>query len=142
MTPSIFWLAALVVFAIGEALTVGLTSIWFAVGALGALVASWLDANIWIQIVVFLVLSALSMALIRPFARRVLQPGYSPTNADRVIGAEAVVTEPIDNLQGTGLVNISGQVWSARSQHEVPIPAGSLVRVLRIEGVKVFVETV
>lgn len=142
MGPSVFWLAALILFAIGEAVTVGLTSIWFAIGALGALIVSGFTASVWLQVVVFLVLSGLSLILVRPLAQRFLKPGYSATNADRVIGRTAVVTEEINNLQGTGLVSISGQVWTARSQQDIVIPAGAEVCVLRIEGVKVFVERI
>lgn len=139
----IIWLAALILFGVGEAITVGLTSIWFAVGALGALIASGLGLGFWPQVIIFLVLSALSMALVRPLAQKILKPGYSATNADRVIGATGLVTEEIDNLDGRGLVNISGQVWSARSRRqEEKIPAGQEIRVLEIQGVKVIVEPV
>lgn len=137
--PSVFWLAALIVFAVGEALTVGLTSIWFAVGALGALAVS--GAPIAVQIVVFLALSGLSLALVRPLAKKLLAPQYIRTNADRVIGKTAVVTEAIDNLKGTGLVSVAGQAWTARSEHDLVLPPGREVRVVRIEGVKVFVES-
>lgn len=142
MIESAFWLGALVVFAIGEALTVGLTSIWFAVGALGALAVSGLGGAVWLQTAVFLLLSAVSMLLVRPLAKRLLKPGYTATNADRVLGRTAVVTEEINNVTGSGLVSVSGQIWSARSQQNLVIPVNSQVRILRIEGVKVFVETV
>jgi len=142
MLPSAVWLVVLIVFAVGEAVTVGLTSIWFAVGALGALMTAVLGGSIATQIVVFLALSALSMALIRPLARKYLKPKYSATNADRVIGKNAVVTQAIDNMEGKGQVNISGQTWTARSAHDVTIPQGAEVKVLRIEGVKVYVEMI
>ena len=140
MLPSAFWLLALILFSVIEGVTVGLTSIWFAAGALGALIAAMLGAHIFLQILIFLVLSALALALVRPIAVRLLKPRHHPTNADRVIGQTALVTEDIDNVEGKGLVVISGQVWSARSEHGVAIPAGTQVRVLRIEGVKVYVE--
>ncbi len=140
MLPSAFWLLALILFSVIEGVTVGLTSIWFAAGALGALIAAMLGAHIFLQILIFLVLSALTLALVRPIAVRLLKPRHDPTNADRVIGQTALVTEDIDNVEGKGLVVISGQVWSARSEHGVAIPAGTQVRVLRIEGVKVYVE--
>lgn len=136
----IIWLLVLIAFAVGEALTVGLTSIWFAVGALGALITAGLGFGFWPQIIVFLVLSGVTLALVRPLAKKVLKPGYSATNADRVIGAVGLVTEEVDNMAGKGLVNLSGQVWSARAQDEQNIPAGQEVRVLRIQGVKVIVE--
>ena len=140
MLPSAIWLIALVVLVVGEAVTVALTFIWFAVGALGGLIAAVLGGSVWVQIVVFLVLSGLSLALIRPFAARLLKISRVPTNADRVIGKTAVVTEDIDNVEGKGQVNVSGQIWSARSEHNVVLPVGAEVRVLRIEGVKLFVE--
>ena len=138
----IIWLLVLIAFAVGEALTVGLTSIWFAVGALGALITAGLGFGFWPQIIVFLVLSGVTLALVRPLAKKLLKPGYSATNADRVIGAVGLVTEEVDNTAGKGLVNLSGQVWSARAQDEQNIPAGQEVRVLRIQGVKVIVEPV
>ena len=133
----ITWLIILVLFGIGEAVTVGLTSIWFALGALGALIVSQLGLGFWPQI------TTLSMLLVRPFAKKFLRPGYSATNADRIIGATGLVTEEIDNLAGHGLVNIAGQVWSARSTEEgAVIPAGQEVRIVQIQGVKVLVEPV
>ena len=137
---TVLWLIALIVFAVGEAITVGLTSVWFAVGALGALIAAGFGAALWLQVVVFLALSGVTLLLVRPLAKKFLTPRYQATNADRVIGATALVTEEIDNLQGRGLVNISGQVWTARSAPDVVIQPGREVKVLRIEGVKVFVE--
>lgn len=142
MTMKIAWLALLILFSVGEAVTVGLTSVWFAVGALGALLCALFGGTLWLQLGVFLALSGLSLALARPMAKKFLTPGYSATNADRVIGQEAVVTETIDNLHGQGQVNIAGQTWTARSQDDAVIPEGTLVRVLRIEGVKVFVSPI
>ena len=127
MQPMI-WLAALILFSVGEAATVGLTFIWFAVGSLGALIVSGLGFGFWPQIIVFILLSAVS---------------NSATNADRVIGTTGLVTETIDNMEGKGQVNLSGQVWSARSsQADGVIPAGQEVRVLQIQGVKVIVTPV
>ena len=142
MLPSAVWLVVLIVLVIGEVLTVGLTFIWFAVGALGGLITAVLGGAIWLQVVVFLILSALSLALVRPLASRFLFFFRTPTNADRVIGAIATVIQEIDNVSGQGQVNVSGQIWSARSEHGVVIPQGTEVRVLRIEGVKVYVEAV
>lgn len=139
MTMKITWLALLILFGAGEAITVGLTSIWFAIGALGGLICALMGGAVWLQIGAFLVLSGLSLALARPLAKRFLIPGYSPTNADLVIGKDAVVIQEINNLLGQGQVKIAGQFWSARSQDDSVIPEGETVKVLRIEGVKVFV---
>ena len=136
----IVWLVLLLLFAGGEAVSVGLTSIWFAAGALAALVAALLGGALWIQITLFLAVSILCMAAVRPLAKKHLNSKVEHTNADRVIGAQAQVTEDIDNIHGKGAVVIRGMTWSARSQDGGPIAAGTMVRVLRIEGVKVFVE--
>lgn len=137
--PSVVWLALLVLFAIAEAVTVGLVSVWFAAGALVALLATFFTSNIWLQIFLFLVVSAVAMAVLRPLARRYVLPTVVPTNADRVIGRQAVVTEAIDNLNGKGAVVVFGVAWTARSEDGAPIPEGTTVTVNRIEGVKLFV---
>ena len=142
MIPSAIWLMLLVVLVAGEAITVGLTFIWFAAGALGGLLVSVLGGAVWLQVVVFLILSAVTLVLVRPAAAKLLTPGISPTNADRVLSQIALVTEEIDNIAETGQVKLFGQVWTARSESGEVIPAQSRVRILRIEGVKVFVRTV
>lgn len=139
MSMSLFWLIAMVLFGVLEAVTVGLTSIWFALGALGALAAAAASAPVIVQIVVFLGVSFLTLLLVRPLAQRFVNDRKVATNADRVIGREAVVTEDIDNIQGKGRVSISGADWTARTEDDRTIPAGSKVQVLRIEGVKVIV---
>ncbi len=138
----IMWLVLLIVFAASEAVTVGLTSIWFAAGALFALIAALLGGPLWVQITLFLAVSLLCLAAVRPLAKKHLNDKVEPTNADRVIGAQAQVTEDIDNVHGKGAVVVRGMTWSARSQDGGPISAGTMVRVLRIEGVKVFVEPI
>jgi len=137
--PKIIWLVLLILFGIGEAVTVGLTSIWFAAGSFIALIAALLGAEIWLQIVLFLATSLITLIAARPLVRKYLNPSYQPTNADRVIGADAVVTEEINNLMAQGAVSVSGLVWSARSSHDTVIPVGTVVRVDRIEGVKLYV---
>ena len=137
----VFWLAAVIALCVGEAATVGLVCIWFAAGALGAFLAACVGVHFWLQLIVFAVVSTLALALIRPAAARHIRPRRSPTNADRVIGQTAMVTETVDNEAGTGQVSVLGQVWTARSELGVVIPAGTQARVRRIEGVKVFVET-
>lgn len=138
----IIWLVLLIVFAAAEAVTVGLTSIWFAAGALVALITALLGGPLWVQLTLFLAVSLLCLAAVRPLAKKHLNSKVVPTNADRVIGEEAQVTEDIDNIHGKGAVTIRGITWSARSQDDSAISAGTMVRVLRIEGVKVFVEPI
>ena len=142
MVSVIIWLVLLVLLVLGEIATVSLTSIWFAVGALGGLIVAFFHGSTFLQIAVFLALSGLSLILVRPLCKGFLKGSISPTNADRVIGKTAVVTEAIDNMAARGQVSIAGQIWTARSEHSVVIPAHTQVKILRIEGVKVFVEAV
>lgn len=136
-----FWLIAFIALVAGEAATAGLVCIWFAAGAVGGFLVAVLGGQFWFQLIVFAAVSALALALVRPAAARFIRPRRSPTNADRVVDQTAVVTETIDNEAGAGQVNVMGQVWTARSALGVVIPAGTQVKVQRIEGVKVFVET-
>ena len=142
LVMKLIWTGLLIVFTIGEGVTVGLTAIWFAAGSLAALICALLGGPLWLQIALFIVISALCLLAIRPLAHKYFNSKVEPTNADRILGTEAVVTEDINNLQATGAVRIGGITWSARSESDTPIPAGTLVRVLRIEGVKVYVENV
>ncbi len=137
--PSIGWLAALILFAVIEGMTVGLVSIWFALGAAGGLIASAITENIWVQIIVFLVVSLAALLVIRPLAARSAKGKQEATNADRVIGQEGVVTEEIEDLRAKGQVKVGGSVWTARTEGEGTIPEGTVVKVLRIEGVKLIV---
>jgi membrane protein implicated in regulation of membrane protease activity len=140
---SIVWLAALIVFGVVEGVTVGLASIWFCAGSLVALIASLLGAGLWVQVALFLIVSFLALILFRPLARKYLSSNRQATNADRCIGADGVVTQTIDNLKGEGQVNLAGQIWTARSDDDQRILApGAKIRVLRIEGVKVYVTPV
>lgn len=136
----VMWLILLVVLALAEAATINLVSIWFAAGALVALLVSLFCPNFWVQLVLFLVVSALCLALVRPVAQKKFTPRLHPTNLDLLIGQDAVVTEDIDNLNATGQVKVGGQIWTARSETDTPIAAGIIVRVLRIEGVKIIVQ--
>lgn len=139
MGTTIFWIIAVVVFAVLEAFTASLTSIWFGIGALGALLAHGLGASPMQQATVFIILSALSLLLLRPMAKKMLHLKFTPTNADRILGTTAIVTEEIDNIKGTGLASISGQIWTARTTEDSVIAIGTEVTILKIEGVKIIV---
>ena len=136
---SILWLAALIILLVVEALTVTLVSLWFALGALAALLTSLFVDNIWVQFGVFLAVSMVTLLAIRPLARRYVTPKQVATNADQAVGAEGLVTQTIDNLNASGQVSVKGAVWTARTEDESVIPAGATVKVLRIEGVKLIV---
>lgn len=138
--PSLIWIAAIVVFAVLEAATVTLVSLWFIGGAVAALIAALLGASAMVQIILFVVVSAALLALMRPLLRRYIMPKHTATNADRLIGQTALVTEAIDPLRETGAIKINGVLWTARSQSGEPVAQGAHVRILRIEGAKVYVE--
>ena len=129
-------------FGIAEAATVGLVSIWFAAGAAVAMIVSALNGPIWLQVLVFLAVSIVLLALLRPFVNRVSNPNKQATNADRNIGQQALVIEEINNLEDTGAVKLDGVVWSARSEQGEIIPVGRLIEVKRIAGVKLYVAEV
>ena len=139
MSMQTVWLVLLIVFAGVEGITAGLVSVWFCAGSLVALIATWLGAGLPVQIALFVIVSLVAMALVRPLARKWVQPKLVKTNADRILGQEAVVLEDIDNLRGTGQVKVGGSIWTARSAKDEVIPKGTLVRVERIEGVKAIV---
>lgn len=136
---SVVWLVVMVVFLVIEGATAGLTCIWFAIGALAALVAALFGAPIWLQLVWFFVVSVVTLYFTRPLVLKYVNSRSQPTNADMVIGQEALVTEAIDNVEGTGAVAVGGKVWTARSDDGQPVELGKIVKVLRIEGVKLIV---
>lgn len=138
----ILWVFGVVFFGIVEAATVNMVSLWFVGGALAALVAQLLGGPIWLQTVLFFVVSGALLVALRPFVRRFVTPNKIPTNADMVIGREAYVTETVDNLRGTGALKLDGKEWSVRSESETVLAEGTLVKVVKIEGVKLFVEPV
>ena len=138
----LFWLVAFAVFLGVEALTVGLTSIWFAIGSLAALVCAWLHGQMWLQTLWFLGVSVLALVLTRPLAKKYVNARQQPTNADRSIGRCGMVTETVDNLRSTGEVKLDGRIWTARSLTGEPIEKGSIVIAREIRGVKLIVESV
>jgi membrane protein implicated in regulation of membrane protease activity len=135
----IVWLVAFAVFLVAEISTQMLVSVWLACGSLAALLTAGLGGQVWLQILVFVAVSALALAFTRPLARKLIGK-RERTNADRCVGQTALVTEDIDNLEGQGAVRLDGKTWTARSDGGEPLPKGQSVRVLRIEGVKLMVE--
>ncbi len=134
------WIALFVIFLIAEALTAQLTTIWFAAGALVALILELAGVeSIAIQVTAFVTVSAVTLIATRPLVKKMINQKTVATNADRNIGSEAIVTEKIDNLAATGAVKINGNVWTARSVDECPIEAGTIVITEKIDGVKMIV---
>lgn len=136
---TVVWGAAAVIFIAVEAATVGLASIWFAIGSVCALLAALLGAPVWLQIIWFVLISALTLVLTRPLAKKYINSRSEATNADRVIGSDCRVTERIDNLSGTGAVSADGKIWSARTADGSVIEPGTVVRISDIQGVKLIV---
>ena len=136
----VVWIAAMVVFGVVEAVTVGLVSIWFVLGSAAGLIAAICEAPIWLQVVLFFAVSIAALIATRPLVRKMMDKNIVPTNADAVLGREARVTEAIDNTVPSGAVYVDGKTWSARSESGETLPEGILVRAVRMEGVKLFVE--
>ena len=137
---AIIWAGLIVVFLIVEAACpIHLVSLWFAAGALVAAIAAWLSAPIWLQLVLFVLVSGALLACLWPLVRKYLNPKVTATNIDSVIGSVGMVTADIDNILSAGQVKLNGMEWTARSASGDPIETGTKVKVERIEGVKVFV---
>ena len=134
------WAVAFVVFLLAEASTVSLVSIWFMAGALAALIVALCGGAIWLQILLFAVVSGVLLALFRPWLKKYFQPKVTATNAGALVGKIGVVTEAIDNLEAAGCVKIDSVLWSARGAGGSTIPVGAQVVVRKIEGVKVIVD--
>ena len=137
---TIIWIAAIIIFGVVEAVTAGLVSIWFVIGGVGGLITSILGGQIWLQVVVFFLVSIAALFLTRPLLRKFHAGAQTATNADRVLGSIGRVTETIDNTIPTGEVYIDGKRWSARSETGAVIKPETLVRITRMEGVRLFVE--
>lgn len=137
----ILWIIILLLSIFMEALTMGLTTIWFAGGALAALIVEMLSGSIYLQISVFLIVSLVLLYFTRPVAVRYFNKERVKTNIDGLIGKQAVVTETIHNLKGTGQVTVAGQEWTARSSDEArSFEEGEIVKIVAIKGVKLMVE--
>lgn len=136
------WLGLVILFLIAEGATVSLVSLWFAAGAVVAMFAALLGAGAWLQTGLFLVVSGALLLMLRPIVRRYLVPKITATNVDSLVGVTGLVTEAIDNVTASGQVKLGAMEWTARSTTGENIPQGTLIRVDRIEGVKVYVTPV
>ena len=134
------WLGVTALSAFVEAATWTLVSIWFAAGALCATFAAYAGASLRLQLLIFVGVSIAACLAVRPLARRLIAPHVVPTNADRLLGAQARVTEQIDNSAAAGAVYVDGKTWTARSADGSVIPVGTQVKVQKIEGVKLLVQ--
>lgn len=138
---SILWLVLLVILLICEIITLGLTTIWFAGGALIAFFASLTGINFWVQLILFMAVSFALLFFTRPVASRFINKNMTKTNAEGLIGKHAKVTAAIDNNSGMGQAVVDGQEWTARSLNEdIAIPIGAIVEIVQIKGVKLIVK--
>ena len=138
---NLIWLGLFILLLVIEIITVGLTTIWFAAGALAALAANVLGANLIIQIIIFLAVSVVLLIFTRPWAEKHLNRKRVRTNYEREIGNVIRITEKVDNLNQTGKSVVDGQEWTVRSKNDSEIfEAGALVRVAAVSGVKLIVE--
>lgn len=137
---TIFWLILVAVMLVIEIFTMGLTTIWFSLGAVAAAIAAGLGAPLWVQILLFTVVSVVIMILVRPFALKVMDRNRTKTNIDEVIGKQAEVIEPIDNQKELGKVRFRGVEWMARSVDGSTVAAGDVVTVEEVSGVKLLVK--
>ena len=135
----IMWLVLLILFLVAEGATAAVTTIWFAIGAIVAMFAAIFGAEIWLQAVLFAVVSVICLLSLRPVLKKYLEPKKVKTNIDAIIGKQGVVLEKIDNLTGAGKVKIDGMEWTARSATGETIEKDTVIIVEKIEGVKVLV---
>ena len=139
---TVFWFILLIIFVVVEAVTVNMVSAWFAAGSLAALLAALAGGKMWLQILLFLVVSGVALALLRPLAKKYFTPRITRTNVDALAGKICLCVTAVDNLNGTGQVKIGDVEWTARSTNGEPIPVGTQVKIDRVEGVKVYVTPV
>ena len=134
------WLAVLIGAIVLEIVTTQIVSIWFAAGALAALIATLAGvSNVWLQLLIFVIVSAVALIVTRPLVKKLINKQAEPTNADMVLGKTGIVTEKIDNLAPSGLVKVNGSVWTARSADGSVIEQDERVIIKEISGVKLLV---
>lgn len=135
--PVMFWLGIMILFLVIEAITVGLATIWFAAGALAALLAGVSGIGVIGQIVIFFAVSLALLFFTRPVAMKYINPRKVRTNYEDAMGKTVKITEYVDNRAGTGSATLNGQEWTARMQDDnASLKEGELATVAGIEGVK------
>ena len=141
MEPNvIIWLIGIIVFVVLEAVTYQIVSIWFALGAVGGLVASLAGANFTVQMIIFIALSVIFLICLRPVSRKLLKSKQEKTNVDSMLGKEVLITKEVDNLSGSGQGKVNGVVWTVKSADDSLIPENDIAVVEKVEGVKLIVK--
>lgn len=142
-SPAIIWLIVAIILAIIELSTLGLVTIWFAIGAIFAMISALLGANIWVQLICFIIVSIAILLSVRPLAEKYVNRNTKKTNIDAVVGRRLVAKTDIDNIHGKGKIDMDGSIWLAQSSvDEIVINAGEEVRVVKVVGAKLIVERV
>lgn len=137
---AIIWIVLIIIFAVLEIATVGLTSIWFAGGALAALLAYAVGLGVIWQFLIFIAVSLLLLCFTRPWAIKYFKPHLTKTNYEGAIDQNVCLTETVDNIKGTGTAVLKGQEWTARAYEEGKVfEAGTIVKVKEIRGVTMYV---
>ena len=137
---ALVWLILAIIFLVAEALTVTLISVWFAIGAILAMIAAIFGGALWLQILIFIAASGVLVLATKPISEKLINKRTITTNADRVVGKPAIVTITISNQAAQGQVRVLDQLWTARSLDDAPIAVGSAVEVMEIQGVKLIVK--
>lgn len=139
ITTTVIWAIGIIAFIVLEAVTYQLVSVWFAMGAVGGIIASALGATFTVQMIIFIALSVVFLIALRPVSMKVLKARGAKTNIDGLIGKEVLITKDIDNINGAGEGKINGMTWSVRSLDNAKIPANTTAVVEKVEGVKLIV---
>ena len=137
---TIFWLMTFVVLLVVEIVTLGLTTVWFALGAIAAFLAAYVGASVLVQIIVFLIVSVVLLIVTRPIVMKHFNQKRERTNAESLIGQKAIVIETIDSIHGVGRVEVNGMEWSAKTDESGVIEKDTIVSIKGIQGVKLIVE--
>ena len=137
---TIFWLIVFVVLLVVEIVTLGLTTVWFALGAIASFLAAYVGASILVQIIVFLITSIVLLIVTRPIVMKHFNQKRERTNAESLIGQKAIVIETVDSIHGVGRVEVNGMEWSAKTEESGLIEKDTIVSIKGIQGVKLIVE--
>ena len=137
---TIFWLMIFVVLLVIEIVTLGLTTVWFALGAIAAFLAAYVGVSVLVQIIVFLIVSVVLLIVTRPIVMKHFNQKRERTNAESLIGQKAIVIETIDSIHGAGRVEVNGMEWAAKTDESELIEKDTIVSIKGIQGVKLIVE--
>lgn len=139
MSYGTFWVIVAAVALIVEIISLGLSSIWFTGGGIVAAVIGYMNGPLWLQIIAFIVVSTVLLLFMRPLAKKHLALGTEKTNTDSLIGRTEKILTTVDNNAGTGMLKLGDVEWRAVSEDGSVIPEGTLVKIQRIEGTRLFV---